>query len=250
MPPTNQVGHRPLIGVSVGHIEANGRTIDGTQREYGDRVGDAGGMPVELPARPGSPARELLSRLDGLLFTGGGDVSPARYGATPVSQVAGVDDERDSSEVALVVEALAMGLPVLAVCRGVQILNVALGGTLVQHLPDVTSQPHLVVDHKREPVHTVRLEPDSLLGRIIGTPSLGVNSLHHQAVDQVGTGLRPVGWAEDGIIEALEHDSGRAIGVQWHPELLPDIAEHRRLFAWLVDQAATAGRPVPSISAP
>jgi putative glutamine amidotransferase len=249
MPGTNQVGHWPLIGVSVGHIEVNGRTIDGTQREYGDRIGEAGGIPVELPARPGSPARELLSRLDGLLFTGGGDVSPARYGATPVSQVGGVDDDRDRSEVALVVEALAMGLPVLAVCRGVQILNVAQGGTLVQHLPDITPQPHLVVDHKREVVHHVRLEPDSVLGRIVDTTSLGVNSLHHQAVDRVGAGLRPVGWAEDGIIEALEHESGRVIGVQWHPELLPEAPEHRRLFAWLVDRAA-ADRRVATVSTP
>jgi putative glutamine amidotransferase len=250
MPESHHIGRPPFIGLCVGHIEANGRTIDGTQREYGDRIGEAGGIPVELPARPGSPARELLSRLDGLLCTGGGDVSPARYGAQPASQVAGVDDDRDTSEIALVLEALAVGMPVLAVCRGVQILNVAQGGTLVQHLPDLTAQPHLVVEHPREVVHGVRLEPDSVLGRILDTPRLGVNSLHHQAVDRVGDGLRPVAWAEDGIIEALEYDSGRVIGVQWHPELLPDAAEQRRLFTWLIDQAAAAGKPVPSISAP
>jgi putative glutamine amidotransferase len=230
---------RPFIGITAGRIEANGRTLDATQREYGDRVSDAGGIPLELQARTTSPARAVLSRVDGLVLTGGGDVSPSLYGAEPAPETAGCDIERDRSETALVVEARRLGIPVLAVCRGVQVLNVACGGSLVQHLPSVTGQAHLVVDHPRQVVHTVLLDEDSGLARIVGTNPLGVNSLHHQAVARVGSGLRAVAWAEDGTIEALEDAGGQVVGVQWHPELLADHPEQVRLFSWLVERAGT-----------
>ena len=168
---------------------------------------------------------------------GGGDVAPHLYGAEPAPESGGVDIERDRAEIALLAEATAAGLPILAVCRGIQLLNVARGGTLVQHLPAVTSEPHLVVERRRELVHRVRIDPDSELRKILGADELGVNTLHHQAVDRVGDGLREVAWAEDATIEGLEDRDRRIIAVQWHPEQLPDQSEERELFAWLIEQA-------------
>jgi putative glutamine amidotransferase len=229
-------GEEPrFIAISTGRIAANGRVIDGTQRDYGDRVVEAGGVPFLLIGRSGSSA--LLPRADGLLFTGGGDVEPARYGAAQSPETAGVDVDRDRAEVELVAEAEASGIPVLAVCRGIQIVNVARGGTLIQHLPEVTTQPHLVIDRPHDLVHAVRVDPDSELRHILGADEVRVNSLHHQAVDRVGEDLRAVAWAEDGTIEAVEDRRSRIIGVQWHPEQLADRAQQRRLFSWLVDQS-------------
>ncbi|HEY2565059.1 MAG TPA: gamma-glutamyl-gamma-aminobutyrate hydrolase family protein [Acidimicrobiales bacterium] len=219
----------------MGRITANGRVIDGTQRDYGDRIAEARGVSFQLIGRPGSSA--MLSRADGLLFTGGGDVEPARYGAVQAPESAGIDVDRDRAEVDLVAEATAAGIPVLAICRGIQIVNVARGGTLVQHLPTVTKEPHLVIDRPHELVHAVRIDPDSELRYVLGADELRVNSLHHQAVDIVGDGLRAVAWAEDGTIEAVEDQRSRIIGVQWHPEQISDQAQQRRLFSWLVGQS-------------
>jgi gamma-glutamyl-gamma-aminobutyrate hydrolase PuuD len=228
---------RPLIGVAVGRIPVNDRVVDGTQRDYGDRIADAGGFPLLLLGRSDLPLGAVLPHLDGLLLPGGGDIAPEVYGAEPVAEIGGVDIERDRAEIALFDAGLAAGLPILAVCRGIQLVNVARGGTLVQHLPAVTSEPHLIVERRRELVHTVHIEPESELGNIIGAQDLDVNSLHHQAVDRVGRGLRAVAWAEDGIIEGLEDRDRRVIAVQWHPEQLPDEAPEMRLFAWLIEQA-------------
>jgi putative glutamine amidotransferase len=223
------------IAISAGRIAANGRVIDGTQRNYGDRVAEAGGLPFLLIGRLGSSA--MVSRADGLLFTGGGDVEPARYGAVDVPESGGIDVERDRAEVELVAQAEATGIPVLAVCRGIQIVNVARGGTLVQHLPAMTTEPHLVLDRPNDLVHAIHVDPDSELRHILGADEVWVNSLHHQAVDTVGDDLRAVAWAEDGTIEAVEDRRSRIIGVQWHPEQLADQAQQRRLFSWLVDQS-------------
>ena len=235
------------IAVSVGRIAAaNGRMIDGTQRDYGDRIAEAGGIPFLLTARPSSS--RLLGRADGLVLTGGGDIEPGRYGAEQSPESGGIDTERDEAEVGLVAEAEALGLPVLAICRGIQLLNVARGGTLVQHLPEVTTEPHLVVERRLELVHAVRIAPDSDLRRILGVDELGVNSLHHQAVDRVGDGLQPVAWAEDGTIEALEDRRHRIVAVQWHPEQLPDQVHQMRLFSWLLEQSdhrLAQPQPVP-----
>jgi putative glutamine amidotransferase len=228
---------RPLIGIAVGRIPVNDRLIDGTQRDYGDRIAEAGGIPLQLLGRSDVPVEVALDRLDGIVLTGGGDVAPELYGAQPAAESGGVDIERDHAELALVAEAASLGLPVLAVCRGIQLVNVARGGTLVQHLPAVTSEPHLVVDRRTELVHSVRIDPDSSLRNIVGPDDLGVNSLHHQAVDRVGRGLVAVAWAEDGTVEGLEDRDRRIIGVQWHPEQLPDQPRQRLLFAWLVEQA-------------
>jgi gamma-glutamyl-gamma-aminobutyrate hydrolase PuuD len=228
---------RPLIGISVGRIAVNDRLVDGTQRDYGDRIAEAGGYPLQVLGRPGLPVADLVSQLDGIVLPGGGDVVPELYGAEPAAESGGVDIERDRAEIALLAAATAAGLPILAVCRGIQLLNVARGGTLIQHLPAVTSEPHLVVERRSELVHNVHIDPDSELRKIVGVDDLGVNTLHHQAVDRVGDGLRAVAWAEDGIIEGLEDRDRRIVAVQWHPEQLPDQPQEMELFAWLVEQA-------------
>jgi putative glutamine amidotransferase len=234
---------RPLIGISVGRIPVNDRWVDGTQRDYGDRIAEAGGYPLEVLGRSGLPVAEIVSHLDGILLPGGGDVAPELYGAEPAKESGGVDLERDQSEIALLAEATAAGLPILAVCRGIQLLNVARGGTLIQHLPSVTSEPHLDVERRSELVHNVRIDRDSELRKIVGVDELGVNTLHHQAVDRVGDGLRAVAWAEDGIVEGLEDRDRRIIAVQWHPEQLPNQPQEMELFAWLVEQAGHRQQP-------
>ena len=167
------------------------------------------------------------------MLSGGSDVDPASYGAEPHEATDPPREERDRAELALLEAALARDLPVLAVCRGSQLLNVARGGDLVQHLPEEVGHDR----HKHTPGtfadHDVRVEPDSRLGRIIGERA-PVKSHHHQGYSRVGAGLEPVAWAEDGTIEALEDPTRRfALGVLWHPE----EDEDRALFEALVEEA-------------
>jgi putative glutamine amidotransferase len=144
---------------------------------------------------------------------------------------------------ALVRAAARAGLPVLGICRGSQVLNVALGGSLVQHVPAVTGVEHCLRDRAYEFVHRVRVEAGSVLAGVAGGTDVPVNSLHHQAVDRIGAGLRAVAWSEDGVIEGIESDGGptRLLAVQWHPELLAGHEAHERLFTWLVTEA---GQPL------
>jgi putative glutamine amidotransferase len=125
------------------------------------------------------------------------------------------------------------------VCRGAQLLNVAAGGSLVQHLPDVTGEPHRQRERDQEAVHDVQVDANSHLARILGQTRFGVNSIHHQAVDRVGAGFRPVAWAPDGTVEAIERtDRSLVVAVQWHPESLTHLAPHGQLFLWLTRSAA------------
>lgn len=224
--------------------------VHAVNRAYISAVRAAGGVPLILPTLDPSDAHAMLSELDGLVLSGGGDFEPASYGGVDGPGLIDVDPERDRWELALVAAAEDLGVPVLGICRGLQALNVAAGGTLVAHLPDRSDQPHRVLDRDREPVHSVDVIEGSLLHGLTGT-SCGVNSLHHQAADQVGTGLRAVGFAPDGMIEALEDTRwGRTLGVQWHPELLAGQPEQAALFSWLVEaslgwRSRRLGAPVP-----
>jgi len=234
---------KPRIGVTTAPDIHDRRPIDRVNREYADAVVRAGGLPLLLPTLDPSCAPDVVAELEGLLLTGGGDVAPERHHAEPRPEVYGVHPERDAWEMALVAAAGAGDVPILGVCRGAQLLNVAAGGTLVLHLPAITDQPHHVRDHDHEPAHTVSVEPGSTLAGIVGTELLGVNTLHHQAVAAVGEGLRPVAWAPDGVIEAVESADGRpVVGVQWHPEMLIHEPRHLQLFVWLA-RAAAARRP-------
>ena len=168
-----------------------------------------------------------LKGCDALLLPGGGDIDPARYGQEDCGCL-GVDRERDEREFALLREALALHLPVLGVCRGCQLLNVAFGGTLHQDIPD-----HDAIDGA-DRLHPSRcVDPD--LTALYGE-SFIVNSWHHQAVDRLGEGFRAVQWAPDGVVEAIRHDTLPVLGVQWHPERLREPTDGWRLFArWLAD---------------
>jgi len=199
---------------------------------YVHAVEHAGGRPLVLPPSRDS-VEETLEIVDGIIFSGGGDVDPGRYGADPHPATDAPRPERDDAELALLTAALERDLPVLAVCRGSQVLNVALGGDLVQHLPERVGHE----DHRHTPGqfadHDVDVSPDSHLGSILGERA-PVKSHHHQGYGRLGRGLVEVAWAEDGTVEGLEDPSKRfALGVLWHPEEGEDFA----LFQALVEQA-------------
>jgi putative glutamine amidotransferase len=186
----------------------------------------------------------LLRRLQGVCLSGGPDLDPAAYHARAHAELGPIEPELDAFELELARCADAAGLPVLGICRGCQVLNVARGGTLHQHLPDVTDGriAHRQDEPGRVPTHTVDIAPATRLAAISGVSgTLGVNSFHHQAADRVGRGLRAVAWAPDGTIEAIEDpDAPLYLGVQWHAEGLVERPEHRALFEALVQAADTA----------
>jgi putative glutamine amidotransferase len=168
-------------------------------------------------------------------------VHPARFDSAPHPASYSMCEERDAFEFALMEEALARGLPTLAICRGAQVLNVLLGGSLIGHLPDeVGEQVRHRVSSESHARHPVRLAPDSRLARIYGAERLEVASWHHQAVGRLGRGLRPVAWAEDGVVEAVELDVAPSLfAVQWHPEIdAAGASPERRLFAAFVGESA------------
>ena len=218
----------PLVGLSTYVADARWATWERRAavlpQAYFELVAAAGGRPLLLPppsTGPGGPeagADEVVAVLDGLVLTGGGDVDPLAYGADPAPEVGGVDPNRDASERALLEAALRVDLPVLAICRGCQVLNVELGGTLHQHLPDVVG--HL--DHRSAPfvfgdveVETV---PGTIAAAVFGTTPTVLCS-HHQAIRDLGRGLVQTASTHDGVIEAIELPSARfVLGVQWHPE--------------------------------
>jgi putative glutamine amidotransferase len=201
---------------------------------YVSAVIRSGGTPVLLPPSPTDPA-PVLGVLAGLIVTGGPDVDPARYGADAHPTTDQPRTERDRWETACVLAALELDLPLLAICRGLQVLNTALGGTLHQHLPDVVgSDAHRVVPGEMS-ANSFRVDADARLAAILGTEPEGLCH-HHQAIARLGRGLRAVAYAPDGTIEAVEADGKQfAIGVQWHPE---DNPSDDRLFKALVEAAA------------
>jgi putative glutamine amidotransferase len=205
---------------------------------YIDAVRATGAVPIILP--PGEPAPErLLESLHALIVSGGGDINPASYGGRPHETVYSVCEERDQFEFDLTRAALSdTRVPMLCICRGLQVLNVVCGGTLHVHLPEHYGEQ---IAHRTPPrdtsVHSVRIDPDSRLARILGTTTTDVRSWHHQAIDRLGAGLRPVAWAEDGVIEAVEHaEHPWCIGVQWHPEMQLEDAAQQRIFRALIGQ--------------
>lgn len=229
---------KPRIGITVSLTIHDDRAVEALERAYVDAVLRAGGIPLVLPACDPADVEAVAAGLDGILLSGGGDVDPAWYGGVPTPELKGVEPGRDAWELALVAHAVEVGLPVLGTCRGAQVLNVALGGSLIAHLPTVTTAEHCQKDRWAEPVHDVSVQQASTLRAVVGADVLGVNSLHHQAVDRVGTGLRAVAWAGDGVIEAVEGiGTAPLLGVQWHPELLPALDGHPALFSWLVAEA-------------
>ena len=210
---------------------------------YTQAVQEAGGIAVVLPTHGFvDDVAPLLDRVDGLVFSGGPDLDPATYGHERHPQLGpDVDRVSDEYELALLREATARDLPLLGICRGMQALNVARGGTLHQHLPDRTQLAHRQDHAPFEPAHAVTVTANSPLHRLTGRRRLEVNSFHHQAVDRVGNRLQVCAHAPDGTVEALFDPAARfCLGVQWHAELLTHRTEHAPLFDALVTAASSA----------
>jgi len=234
----------PLIGIttSVTVDKVPERAyVNGT---YIRAVQAAGGIPLLLtPHFTPEVQAALWQRLDGLVLTGGGDIAPARFGEAPHPAVADVSPARDELEIGLTQRAVADDVPLFAICRGVQVLNVALGGTLVQDLPSEwpNALPHSQKAPRHEPSHAVKVMGEGTrLGRVLGALEIEVNSMHHQAIKRLGEGLRDVAWAPDGVIEGVEMPGEErfVLGVQWHPEeLVGHDQAARNLFAAIVDAA-------------
>jgi gamma-glutamyl-gamma-aminobutyrate hydrolase PuuD len=220
---------RPLIGISTYREQARWGTWHVPAvllpASYADAVAEAGGEPVLLPT--GAVSAEVVARLDGLVVAGGADVDPARYGQPAGAHTTVLRPERDESELVALRAALDRDLPVLAICRGMQLLNVALGGDLLQHLPDVENAGvHDPGPGLYQP-RNVRTQPGTELHRLLG-PTAPVACHHHQALARIAPELTASAWAEDGVVEGVEAAGRRfCLGVQWHPEEGPD----RRLFA-------------------
>ena len=234
---------RPMIGITT----RNGKDADGhptvvLQHSYVNAVTGAGGVAIPVPCNlPLEILLDLYSRLDGILFSGGGDISLEYFDGSPHPRIGGVDPMRDSTELALMRGAVEQGKPLLGICRGAQMMNVALGGTLYTHildqLPDAIQ--HDWHDQPRQTLaHQVNVDESSRVAEIFGETLLHVNSLHHQGLKDIASSLRVTAHAPDGLVEAVElPDHPYALAVQWHPEWLTDQPSMQRLFKSFVDAA-------------
>jgi putative glutamine amidotransferase len=208
-------------------------TFDLHFSDYPKSVSEAGGLPVEL-ARDADVAG-MVERLDGIVFSGGADLDPALYGAERDAELGQLEHDRDEWEMTLFMAARAVSMPILAICRGFQLVNVAFGGTLTQHvdIDEGAGHPQWNVDG-RKTTHEVNVVEGTLASKILPA-SWSVNSLHHQTVSDVGAGLIVSARATDGVVEGLETPEGDLVAVQWHPELL---AKPDPTFQWLVREAS------------
>ena len=243
---------RPLIGVSTSEVRLAEQVHPTPQGEpprhemalgltYLQAIEAAGGLPVVMPPLDLEAVDPLLDRLSGICLSGGPDLDPVAYDERRHPELGPVEPDLDRFELELARRADARGMPMLAVCRGAQALNVARGGTLHQHLPD---RPGVTLEHRQKKpgatvTHGVTLAEGSQLARTMKRRRARVNSFHHQAVNRLGTGLRAVAWSSDGVIEGIEASARDfLIGVQWHVECLVDRPAHAALFAALVSAAA------------
>ena len=240
---------RPLIAVTTSELRRPEDVVARPQGEppklemalatlYPEAIERAGGVPVIVPLLRPEAIGSLLDRVDGVCLPGGPDLQPSVYGQEPHPELGPTEPRVDAVELALVKAADRRGLPILGICRGMQVLNVARGGTLHQHLPDVVGDQleHRQPEHGSVTTHHVETAPHSRLRSILGGPRLEVNSFHHQGIQTLGKNLVATAWAEDGAIEAVEDQRGRlVIGVQWHAE---GLKAHGPLFDLLIVAAA------------
>jgi putative glutamine amidotransferase len=231
----------PLVGITIPPKTAPDRAeLDSLLDAIVNAVERAGGLPILIPlGLDENTLRDLYARLDGLLVSGGGDIDPVHYGAEMAANIDGVDAERDRTEMTLVRWMTEDTKPFFGICRGAQVLNVAMGGTLYRDVSEHSGAarhsyyPDLPYDLRP---HEIKIEEDSTLARVIGQPITTVNSLHHQSVKDLAPGLRVTAIAPDGIIEAIELPQRPfVLGVQWHPECLPNAPEMNRLFEAFVN---------------
>ncbi len=248
------MNERPLIGVTTSEVRVPEHVdpapqADPPRREialglsYLHAIERAGGLPVILPPLALDAVEPFLEQLAGIVLSGGPDLDPINYGGQHHPELGPVAPDMDSFELAVTNYADAHDMPLLAICRGAQTLNVARGGTLYQHLPE--SFDGRIEHRQRDPgdqaTHSVEVAPGSLLARALGTDHLEVNSFHHQAAKRLGRGLRAVAWSPDGVIEGIEDPEREfVLGVQWHAEGILGRAEQAALFATFIDTARRA----------
>lgn len=231
---------KPLIGISCSFDQKENRYF--LNDTYINAVLKAGGMPVILPGASGiTGVASYLAAIKGILLAGGGDVDPAYFGEEPEPGLGEITPDRDRFEIMLVKAALRRKLPVLGICRGIQVLNVACGGTVIQHIPREVIKPlkHSQNAPRWYPTHNVFIEKPSLLRQIVKTGSLQVNSFHHQAIKDPAPGFVVSGFGSDGVIEALENAKYPfVLGVQWHPEcMIEKDPKSRLLFSAFINAA-------------
>ncbi len=234
---------KPLVGITLDSEAPGGYSVYpwyALRTNYADAIAAAGGIPIALPHHT-TLAADMLAAIDALVVTGGAfDVDPALYGAADTHATVTLKQGRTQAEHALLAGALARDMPVLGICGGEQLLAVALGGTLIQHIPDSVpgALAHEQLNPRHEPGHTVAITAGTLLHRIVGAASMRVNTSHHQAVRSPGPAAMVNATAPDGVVEGIE-DPGRrfCLGVQWHPEFLIDPGD-TRIFAALIQAAA------------
>ena len=234
---------KPVIGITTNHsINTYGQPLVLLQQSYVKAILQAGGVPVLIPSLVATDGWDALyARLDGILFSGGGDIGLEHAPGDPHPRIDDVDPERDSVELKMLNAAASDGKPFLGICRGCQVMNVALGGTLYTHIPD---QLPNALDHsypgnmRTVLVHQVKIEEGTHVAEIFGEPIIKVNSLHHQGIKEVPPSVRVAGYAPDGLVEAIElpqHPFGLA--VQWHPEWLTDQEGTRNMFRKFIQAA-------------
>jgi putative glutamine amidotransferase len=235
--------HKPMIGITSGIItNSQGSLVSQVGQAYVQAVESAGGIPLVIPVYQNAMGNLdfLLTHLDGVLFSGGGDIELQRFNGNPHPRVYGTSPERDTLEFSLLNKVIEVDLPLLAICRGIQVLNVAFGGDLYTHIQD---QLEFSLKHDWFPgyprdkiAHPVSIKTGSFLGGIFNADEIEVNSLHHQGISRVGDGLEATAFAPDGLVEGLEVKAARfAVGVQWHPECLPSDSGMQNLFRSFVD---------------
>ena len=232
----------PIIGITTGHSKNNyGHPQIHLLRTYVDATIKAGGVPIIIPPElPEDNWKALYEKLDGIIFSGGADIDPKLYNEKPHPKVYGINHDRDNLEIPLILQTIEDEKPFFAICRGFQVLNVALGGTLYTHISDQLEnslQHSTPKDQPRSaPVHEIKIEEDSHLAKIVGTPILKVNSWHHQGVKDISPQLKITAYAPDGLAEAMElKNHPFSIAVQWHPEWMPEDKAMNSLFKAFVE---------------
>jgi len=227
---------KPLIGLTSSRIlNSDGLPTFAVNEPYARSVSMAGGIPILIPLNIGNPDLDmLLGKLDGIIFTGGYDIDPTKYGGQPNRKVTHIDQERDETEIYLVQAMVERNKPFLGICRGLQVINVAMGGSLYEDLPEQFPGDTLHDNHHKPRdflAHAVKVESGSRLAQILSQEEVKVNSLHHQGIRKLGSHLRPTAYSPDGLVEAFELPGSKyGLAVQWHPEELQAHEAQRLLF--------------------